>query len=427
MRRSLSRLLLGVFFGSTFNSSYALADKADFSKPHKANQVIVKFKKDAYLEAETHLGPDSKILHRFASGALLVEIPAGFQDGEVGFAEKLRLEYDVEYVEPNYEIHVNAVPNDPSLGSLYGMRKINAPIAWDLTKGDRRVVVGVIDTGVDCSHPDLAMNCMSNPGETGLDSLGKDKRTNGVDDDKNGYVDDFRGWDFANNDNNPFDDHGHGTHVAGTIGAVGNNGMGAVGVAWMVGIMGLKFLNASGSGTLEAAIRAIDYANMMNLPMTNNSWGGGGYSQALSDAIAKGQAKGLLFVAAAGNESNNNDTSPSYPASYKLDNIVSVAATDSQDALASFSNVGKLSVHLAAPGVQILSLLPGNRMGFLSGTSMATPHVSGVAALIKARYPLAKYPDIKRRLLQGVDKLPNLEPKTITGGRLNALNSLKLP
>jgi subtilisin family serine protease len=307
------------------------------------------------------------------------------------------------------------------------MRKISAPTAWDLTKGDRRVVVGIIDTGVDCSHPDLAMNCVGNAGETGRDLLGRDKRTNGVDDDKNGYVDDFRGWDFANNDNYPFDDHGHGTHVSGTIGAVGNNGLGVTGVAWQVGIVGLKFLDASGSGTLEAAIRAIDYANMMNFPITNNSWGGGGYSQALSDAIAKGQAKGLLFVAAAGNESGNNDTDPAYPASYKLDNIVSVAATDSQDALAYFSNVGKMSVHLAAPGVQILSLLPGNRMGPMSGTSMATPHVSGVAALIKARYPTAKYPEIKRRLLQGVDKLPNLEPKTITGGRLNALKSLQLP
>lgn len=426
MKRALSRLLLGVFLG-TFNSSYALANQADFSLPHKPSQLIVKFKKNSFFDEETHLGPDTKILHRYANGAVLVELPPHMVGEEKNFAQELLREDDVEYVEPNYEIHVDAVPNDPSFKNLYGMNKISAPSAWDITKGSKKVIVGVIDTGIDCTHPDLTPNCATNKGETGFDLRLRDKRFNGVDDDKNGFVDDFRGWDFANNDNLPFDDHGHGTHVAGTIGAVGNNGVGVAGVAWEVSFFGLKFLDASGSGTLDAAVRAIDYANMMNIPITNNSWGGGGFSQTLEDAIKRGQAKGLLFVAAAGNEAENNDQVPAYPASYKLDNIISVAATDSKDVLAGFSNVGKTSVHLSAPGVQIFSSMPGNRYGAMSGTSMATPHVVGVAALLKARYPMAMYPELKRRLLGGVDPVAGLKDKTITGGRLNALNSLKMP
>jgi len=438
MKIALGRLLLGVL-GSLLFASYALAG-VTVQAPHTANQVLVKFKDDAFFDPETNLGEGAKVLHRYDSGALLVEIPTSFV-GIEAFIDNLQenASSDIEYVEPNYILHANLIPNDSLFKNMYGLDNqgtragsvkdadIDAPEAWDITVGSKNVVVGVIDTGIDCSHVDLVSNCAFNKGEVGLDALRRDKRTNGVDDDGNGYIDDFRGWDFANNDNNPFDDQGHGTHVSGTIGATANNRMGTVGVSHQVSLIGMKFLDASGSGTLDAAVRAIEYSTRLGVTMTSNSWGGGGYSQTLEAAIKSAQAKGILFIAAAGNESNNNDLEPSYPASYKVDNIISVAATDAADRLAWFSNVGKTSVHLAAPGVNILSTFPGNRYGEISGTSMATPHVSGVAALIKAKYPNASYQEIKRRLLQGVDKVPALADKTFTGGRLNAANSLKLP
>ena len=290
-----------------------------------------------------------------------------------------------------------------------------------------------MNTGVDVQHEDLFTNIWTNPVEcpSGFGNCVAD----GVDDDGNGYVDDFHGWDFVNRDNDPYDDHGHGTHVAGTIAAQGNNATGVVGVNWDASVMALKFLSASGSGSTAAAVEAINYATAMkrdygiNVKLTNNSWGGGSYSQTLYDAIAANRDAGMLFVAAAGNDSFNNDSLPAYPASYDLDNIVSVASTTSSDGMSSFSNYGAISVDLGAPGSSILSTEPGDQYGTKSGTSMASPHVAGVAALAWSVDANATYSEIRNAILNGVDPIPSLNGVTATGGRLNAsgtLNQLRL-
>lgn len=341
------------------------------------------------------------------------------------------------YAEPNFILHAATTPNDTRFGSMWGLNNsgqsiqgvtgvadadIDAPEAWAITTGSRNVVVGVIDTGVDYNHPDLLANIWTNPGEIA---------GNNVDDDSNGYVDDVHGYDFANNDADPFDDNGHGTHAAGTIAASGNNGTGSTGVSWSSQIMALKFLDATGSGSLSAAVSALNYATMMknrgvNVVLTSNSWGGGGYSQALFNAIQSSANANMLFVAAAGNESNNNDTNLSYPASYNLPNVISVAATDNRDGLASFSNYGATQVDLGAPGVNTLSTIPGNGYAYYSGTSMATPHVSGVAALAWSLKPTATVAEVRNALLTGVDPVASLAGKTVTGGRLNAFRTLQI-
>jgi subtilisin family serine protease len=284
-------------------------------------------------------------------------------------------------------------------------------------------VVGVIDSGVDYNHPELAGAIWRNPKELAGD---------GVDNDGNGYVDDIYGWNFVSNNNNPMDDNGHGTHVAGTIAAAGDNGVGVAGVA-NAKILPLKFLSATGSGSTSAAIAAINYATKLrqsgvNLVITNNSWGGGGYSTALYDAIKAHGNAGIMFVAAAGNGGSDqigddNDRSPQYPASYDLANIVSVAATDHHDVLASFSNFGAASVDLAAPGVSILSTVPGG-YGYSSGTSMAAPHVAGAAALAWSYSPGASVAQVRSALFNSVDKISGLNGKMVTGGRVNAHGTL---
>ena len=338
----------------------------------------------------------------------------------------------IEYIEPNYIVRTTAIPDDSDFNQHWGLHNtgqnggtpdadIDAVEAWDITTGSSDVVVGVIDTGVDYTHPDLADNIWTNPGEIAGD---------GIDNDGNGYIDDIHGYDFVNNDGDPFDDEGHGTHVAGTIAARGNNGTGATGVNWSAQIMGLKFLGANGSGTTFAAIQSIEYATMMktrygvNIDLTNNSWGGGGFSQSLYDAIEAAGNADQLFVAAAGNASNNNDNSPSYPASYDLDNIISVAATDRNDRKSGFSNYGATTVDLGAPGSSIYSTFPGNRYGSISGTSMASPHVAGVAALLWADDSGLSALEVKERILASVDPIDALDGITVTGGRLNAFGAL---
>jgi subtilisin family serine protease len=331
----------------------------------------------------------------------------------------------VEFAEPDYIVHASTTtPNDPSFGQLWGMAKIQAPQAWDITTGSN-VLIGVIDSGVDYNHPDLAANIWTNPGESG-----GGKETNGVDDDNNGYIDDVHGYDFVNNDGDPMDDQFHGTHVAGTIAAVGNNGVGVVGVNWSARIMALKFLNASGSGSTSNAILAVQYATQMGAQLTNNSWGGGGYSQALYDAIQAAGAANSLFVAAAGNDAVDNDIFLEYPGSYDLDNIISVAATDENDLKASFSNYGATTVDLGAPGVNILSTYPtAHAQGpyhSISGTSMASPHVAGVAALIWSLHPTFSFDDVKAIILSSVDPVASMSGITVSGGRLNAYNAVTL-
>lgn len=341
----------------------------------------------------------------------------------------------VEYAEPDFQLlPAQTSTNDPSYPKLYGLNNtgqtngisdadIDAPEAWSQTTGSSDTAVAVIDTGVDISHPDLENNIWTNPDEVA---------GNNKDDDGNGYVDDVHGWDFYNEDKTVYDSGDgdtHGTHVAGTIAAEGNNDIGVTGINWRASIMPLKFLGPKGGYTSDA-VEAIDYAVAEGAMISNNSWGGGGKSQALQDAISRADAAGHLFVAAAGNGGSDgvgddNDVAPAYPASYTNSNIISVAATDASDGLASFSNFGEESVDLGAPGVGILSTLPGNTYGSYSGTSMATPHVAGVAALIKSQSPSMDDAQLKTQILETAEQKPSLQGKTVTGGRLNAAQPLE--
>ncbi|MCK9995017.1 MAG: S8 family serine peptidase [Candidatus Krumholzibacteria bacterium] len=393
----------------------------DVNLPHKTDELIIKFKantpqsqKDAIL---ADLGATQiKHFKRIKSDQKRI---TGLSVGNA--IGRYKNHSAIDFIEPNYILEAVEIPNDPRFVDLWGMYNIgqtggtegadiDATIAWDVFTGSHDIVVGVIDTGVDYNHPDLAANIYTNPGEI---------PDNGIDDDGNGYIDDVHGWDFINNDNDPMDDNGHGTHCSGTIGGVGNNGIGVAGVSWNVSIMPLKFLDAGGSGSTTDALTAIEYATMMGINLTSNSWGGGGYSEAMNLAIADAGANNILFVAAAGNSGSNNDSNPHYPSSYDLDNVVAVAATDHNDDLASFSCYGAVSVDIAAPGADILSTLPGNSYGSLSGTSMATPHVSGALALIMGRFPAIDVLDAKALLLNFADPLPDLDGVVLSGARLN--------
>jgi subtilisin family serine protease len=345
---------------------------------------------------------------------------------------------NIRYAEPNYYRYAEAIPNDPLRNGLWGLHNlgqtggtidadIDALEAWDV-RTDSPVVIGVIDSGVDYTHEDLADNIWINTPEdingngrfdNFLEIDGGD--LNSVDDDSNGFVDDVIGWDFRNDDNDPWDDRSHGTHVAGTIGAVGNNGKGVAGVSWNVKIMPIKFLSQSGRGTTADAIESINYAASFGVPITSNSYGGGKNSKAEKDAIA---ASGALFVASAGNRGN---TRKQMPAGYGLDNIIAVAATDYNDELWSGSTYGTW-VHLAAPGVSVQSTIPlwhePTGYGSMTGTSMACPHVSGTAALVMAQFPSDTVLQVKARILDNVDVLPGLSGKVGTGGRLNAMQAV---
>lgn len=325
----------------------------------------------------------------------------------------------------NAELTATRTPNDPLLRDEWGLNQlndidINAPQAWDLTVGSSSAVVAVIDSGIDYNHPDLAGNMWRNIGEIA---------GNGIDDDANGYVDDIHGINAITSSGNPWDDNGHGTHCAGTIGAVTDNGIGIAGVAWNVKLMGVKFLSSSGSGSLFAAIRAIDYVTMMkqrgvNVILSNNSWGGGSYLSPLYEAIARARDAGILFVAAAGNNSSDNDVAPFYPSNYQVSNVISVAAVDSQGNLAGFSNYGAQKVHIGAPGSNIASTWPGGVYNYLSGTSMAAPHVSGALALLASHASYASPEDLKSTLLRSGRPLATLQGIVSTGTMLNARQML---
>jgi subtilisin family serine protease len=355
----------------TATTAFAASEKAP---PDRSPQIpafapgelLVKFRaqvrKEAAADFQRWFGISTR--KTFAiNGYQLVKLPEG---ADIDEALELYLEDpDVEHAEPNYFVHANETkPNDPYFDRLWGLHNdgdndgingtedadIDAPEAWDVTTGSSAVVVAVIDSGVDVNHPDLQSNIWTNTGET---------PGNGIDDDGNGYIDDVNGWDFYVNDNDPRDAHGHGTHVAGTIAAVGNNGIGITGVSWSAKIMALRFLDAWGSGTTADAISAIEYASAMGADIINNSWGNSTYtpSEPLKEAI---EASGALVVCAAGNSGWNNDTLiPHYPSSYQSANIIAVAASDQDDDPAYFSNYGPFSVHVAAPGTNIYSTAPG--------------------------------------------------------------------
>jgi len=366
-------------------------------------------------------GLGAQKLREFKSHAEHWKLPPGLST-EAAIA-RLRRNPHVEYAEPNYILHATLSPNDQSYSLLWGLSNhgqtggltgadISAEAAWSISTGDRAVLVGVVDSGVDYTHPDLAANIWTNPGEI---------PGNGIDDDHNGFVDDVHGWDFFNNDNNPMDDYGHGTHVAGTIGAVGNNSIGIVGVDWQVSIVPLKFLNSSGHGSTSSAVAAIEYATSLGVDVLNNSWGSYDFSQTLMDAIRAAGDSEVVFVAAAGNEGVSNDIVPFYPASYSLPNVISVAATTNYDNKAGFSNYGPSTVDIGAPGVDIFSTLPGGLYGPLSGTSMAAPHVSGVAALIRSLSPDIPAFQVKQKILDGATRIGGLAGLVRSGARLNAL------
>ncbi|MDP9353227.1 MAG: S8 family serine peptidase [Chloroflexota bacterium] len=347
----------------------------------------------------------------------------------------------VKYAEPNWIYTHNATSNDPyyTNGSLWGMYGdktspanqygSQAGEAWATGHtGSDTVHIGVIDEGIDFRHEDLAANIWTNPVDV----------ADGVDNDGNGYVDDIHGWDFVNNDNTIYDGKGprdtstdaHGTHVSGTIGGVGGNGKGVVGVNWNVTIISAKFLGKNG-GTTANAIKAVDYItdlkirHKLNLPATNNSWGGGGYSQALYDAIERANTANVLFIAAAGNGGNDgvgddNDATPHYPSSYTNENIIAVAAIAKDGSITSWSNYGATSVDLGAPGSGIYSTTPKNTYKSYSGTSMATPHVTGAAALYASTHSGVSAAQIKNAILTSTIPTASLSGKTVTGGRLDA-------
>ncbi|MBY0385414.1 S8 family serine peptidase, partial [bacterium] len=314
----------------------------------------------------------------------------------------------------------------------WGMADIGVKDAWQLaaTKGSPDMIVAVIDTGVDYTHEELAENMWRNPGES---SNGRE--TNGIDDDNNGYIDDVVGWDFAAKDNKPYDitsgagNPGHGTHVAGVIAAKSENGKGIVGVAPNIKIMAMRFISEKGSGTTEAAVSAIKYAVDNGAKVLSNSWGSegdDGEGQILKDAIQYAMDNGVLFVAAAGNSSYNNDNpaKASVPASYDHDNIISVAAIDKNNRLASFSSYGLTTVDIGAPGVDVYSSIPKNKYMSLDGTSMACPHVSGAAALYWSKNPQASLMEVKNAILKSAAPISALNGKVVTGGKLNVKNLL---
>jgi len=349
--------------------------------------------------------------------------------------ELLKQDPRVAFVEPNYIVSIAKIPNDPNFDQLWGLHNtgqtlgtldadIDAPEAWNIATGSQSILVGVIDTGVNYNHEDLSGNIWTNPNEIPL---------NGIDDDGNGYIDDIHGINAITNTGDPLDDNGHGTHISGTIGGVGDNGIGVTGVNWDVQIIGCKFLDNLGNGNTFNAIKCFEYFNKLknelgqNILVTNNSWGGGGFSLALMDAMAGKDQPGMpliLHAASAGNNNLNNDLFPFYPANFNLDNIVSVAATDHNDIYAGFSNYGATTVDLAAPGVNILSTWWTGGYKTLSGTSLASPHVAGAAALAWSTNPSLTAVQIKDKIMMNADSLPVQTKKTLTNDRLNVFKIL---
>jgi subtilisin family serine protease len=430
---------------------------------HNKGELLVKFKSGVSAKSamRVHSAMGATVEKRFSvvSNLERVKLASGVtvKDAIVAYMQ----DPNVEYAEPNYiRYPSNTVPNDPyfnpqqwalqntgTFAAGTAGADIKMPQAWDVTQGSRSIVVAVIDSGVDVNHPDLVNNIWRNPGETSC--------TDGVDNDSNGFIDDCVGWNFADKNNAPFDNLGHGTHVAGIIGAVGNNGAGITGVMWNVQIMPLKFITDLGPdvcgpgndfcGSVDDEIAAIQYAINNGAKIINASFGSSAFSQAEFDAINAANSAGVLFIAAAGNGSieqhgDNNDLTPSYPASHKLPNIISVAATDQNDVRAPFSNFGFNSVHIAAPGVYILSTIPFTGISasfasfctgsldadfdFCAGTSMATPHVVGLAGLLENYYTNFNHFQIRATILRYVDVLPTLQGWIQTGGRINAFKAL---
>lgn len=399
--------------------------------PYSPITILVCFDPDlpeeARINARTLIG--GRLIHQYTlvPGLELIETWQGVERA----VQFLSGYPGVQYAEYDYVVRKSVFPNDPSFGLLWGLhntgqtvngdpgtanRDINAPEAWDFFTGNPNFVVAVIDTGMQLNHPDLAANLWTNPGEIA---------NNGLDDDGNGYVDDVNGWDFYSVDKDPSDSDGHGTHTSGTVGAVGNNGVGVTGVNWRCKLMPLRFLGPQG-GYISDAVLAVQYCTQKGVKVSNNSWGGGGYSSSLYNAINNSKSVGHLFVCAAGNNGRNIDSSPAYPASYNLDNIISVAATNNDDGRPSWSNYGATSVDLGAPGVTILSTYRNSGYAYMDGTSMASPHVAGVAALVYAQNPTWTYQQVRQRIFSTVRPVASMSGVTVTGGVVNAYEAIRL-
>lgn len=410
---------------------------------HRVGEVVVKIKKSNGFTAEASaLNAISNLnvldIRTSKTNSQFHTIRIANEQDLSAAITALNSQPSVEYAEPNYiyrtfQVQASATPNDTDFAKLWGMQNTGQPDPkdgqvgkagvdidvtrlWDMgITGKLSTLIAVIDTGVDFTHPDLAANIFTNAGEVA---------GNGKDDDNNGFVDDVHGYDFANNKGNGMDDHYHGTHCAGTIAGVGNNGTGVAGVNWNASVLPVKFLAADGSGTLEHAVQAIQYATLMKANVMSNSWGGGGFSQALKDAIQEASNKGIVFVAAAGNDSSNNDAAPTYPASYDVPNVIAVAAIDNLEKKAYFTNYGAKSVHVAAPGVNIYSTAPNNSYKVLSGTSMATPHVSGIVGLLLSHEPTLTPTDVRERLVKTSVRATELKKVSLSKGRVSAYNAV---
>lgn len=398
----------------------------DYDREHRPGRVVCQLAKGAPESTAADLVKKVGALSgkeiwpgKFA----MLDLPS--ESGLRAAIEALNADPRVAYAQPSYIYHAINTPNDPNFNLQWNMDQANdadidAPEAWDTATDASAAIVAVIDTGVQYDHPDLAANMWTNPGEI---------PANGIDDDVNGWVDDVYGIDTVNNDGDPMDDFFHGTHCAGIIGAVGNNATGVAGVCWTARIMALKFLDSSGSGDTANAVTCLAYATSFGVKVSSNSWGGyggGGGDPVLYSAISTAGDAGMLFCAAAGNDSKNIEGQDWLPGGFDLPNIIDVAATDSNDNLAWFSNYGPTSVDLGAPGDSIYSTFLGSTYAYLSGTSMACPHVAGVATMLFAQSGTSSHPLVKSWILDSVDPLTSLNGITVTGGRLNLNNALGL-
>ena len=413
-----------LFFAILAGNIFSLHQEDYLLVSHKSTKNIKSVMKQIHSKAQ------AKVVRTYQNipGLELVKLLPGAQ-----FEQALQVykkDSNVIFVEPNYLVHAAVLPDDPVFDRQWALNNIgqtngkydadvNAPEAWDIEKGSRDVVIAIVDTGVDYNHSDLINNIWNNPGEI---------PDNGIDDDGNGFIDDIHGINTITNSGDPNDDSRHGTHVAGIIGAEGNNALGVSGIMQKVSLLACKFLNNEGEGDVGTAIACLDYLvglktrkiNPVDILVANCSWSGGSFSNALFLAITEMQKVGIILVAAASNEGKNNDVTVTYPANYQLQNTISVAATDDKDNLATYSNYGRYSVHVAAPGHQILSTFPGGAYGVLSGTSMAAPIVVGLIGLLKSARPYLNWIQIRNLAITGGEIIDATVEKTISDRRVRA-------
>jgi subtilisin family serine protease len=447
MKKFAALILFIVVIGFMITPGAKVSAQRHPKASYVENQLLVKLKADVdvdALAAREFSGQqrNSRVepLARSARGSLLLMRLDGSLSVEEAAAQ-LANDPRVEYAEPNYLLYPTMIPNDSLFSQQWALYNaasfvegkpradIDAPRAWEITTGSDNLVVAVIDAGVDLSHPDLAPNAWINTREV---------PNNGIDDDGNGYVDDINGWNYVTGHATPYNDPNvdwHGTHVSGTIGAVGNNQIGISGIAWHVKLMALKFIGAS-TGSTADAVKAINYVidqkrRGTNVRVINASWGGESGPASLKTAIQDAGNAGILFVCAAGNGDDNGvgidmDSTPNYPAAWsaQVSTMIAVAAVDSTDSMTSFSNYGATTVQVAAPGSYTLSTTPNGGYGLGLGTSMSCPHVSGVAALLFAHEPSLGPAQARRRIVETADPLPTLIGHVASGGRVNAYNAL---